>query len=110
MKKIPVFGNLELFLGWNVHPLLLVLQDFTDRAPLHTVFDRDVFLPGGGVLLMIQTDLLTVDVEEALLFVFSDHWGGIHLSLTIRRPGGGGYRREGGCHAQGGRSRSGVRV
>ena len=87
-----MLSNLELLLGWNVHPLLLVLQDFTDRAPLHTVLDRDVFLSGGGILFVIQADLLTVDVEETLLFVFSDRWGGIHLGLTTRRPGG---RRDG---------------
>ena len=72
-KEIPVLGNLELFFSWNVHPLLFVLQDFADRAPLHAVFDRNVFLPSGGVLLVIQADLLAVDVEETLLFVFSDH-------------------------------------
>lgn len=109
-KEIPMLSNLELFFGWNVHPLLFVLQDFADRAPLHTVFDRDVFLSSGRVFLVVQADLLAVDVEETLLFVFSDHWGGVHLGLAVGRPGGRGDGREGRCHAQGGRSGSGVRI
>ena len=107
---VPMLSNLELFLGWNVHPLLFVLQDFADRAPFHAVFDRDVFLPRGGILLVIQADLLTVDVEETLLFVLSDHWCGIHLGLSVGRPGGRGDGREGRCHAQGRRGGSGVRI
>ena len=109
-KKIPVLRNLELFLRWDVHPLLFVLQDFTDRAPLHAVFDRDVFLSSGGVLLVIQADLLTVDVEETLLFVLSNRWGGIHLGLSVGRPSGRGDRCEGRRHAQGGRGGSRIRV
>ena len=105
-----MFSDLELFLGRNVHPLLFVLQDFADRAPLHAIFDRDIFLSSGGVLLVIQTDLLAVDVEETLLFVFSDHWWGIHLSLTIGWAGGRGDGRKGRRHAQGRRGGSGVRV
>jgi hypothetical protein len=78
-----VFRNLELFLGRNVHPLLFVLQDFADRAPLYTIFDRNIFLSGGGVLLVIQADLFAVDVKKTLLFVFSDHRRGIDLGLTL---------------------------
>jgi len=48
-----VFSNLELLFGWNVQPLLFVLQDFADRAPLHAVFDRDVLLSSGRVFLVI---------------------------------------------------------
>lgn len=73
-KGIPVLRNLELFLGWNVHPLLFVLQNFADRASLYAVLDRNVFLSSGGVLLVIQADLFAVNVEKTLLFVFSDHW------------------------------------
>ena len=105
-----MLSDLELFLGWNVHPLLFVLQDFADRAPFHAVFDCDVFLPRGGVLLVIQADLLTVDVEETLLFVLSDCWCGSHLGLSVGRPGGRGDRGEGRCHAQGRRGGSGVRI
>ena len=107
---IPVFGDLELFLRWDVHPLLFVLENFADSTPLHTVLDRNVFLSGGGVLLVIQADLLAVDVEETLLFVFSDHWGGIDLGLTVGWPGGRRDGRKSGRHAQGGGSGSGVRV
>ena len=109
-KGIPVLSHLEFFLGWNVHPLLFVLQDFADRAPLHAVFDRDIFLSGGGVFLMIQADLLAVDVKETLLFVLSDHRCGIHLSLTVGGSGGRGDGCEGGCHAQGRRGGSRVRI
>jgi len=105
-----VFGDLELFLRRDVHPLLFVLEDFADRAPLHTVFDRNVFLSSGGVLLVIQADLLAVYVEETLLFVFPDDWRGIHLGLTVGRAGGRRDGRKGGRHAQGGRGGSGVRV
>ena len=105
-----MFRNLELFLGWNVHPLLFVLQDFADRAPLHAIFDRNIFLSSGGVLLVIQADLFTVDVKEALLFVFSDHCWGIDLGLTLRWACGRGNGRKGGCHAQGRRGGSGVRI
>lgn len=80
-KGIPVLRNLELFLGWNVHPLLFVLQDFADRAPLYAVLDRNIFLSSGGVLLVIQADLLAVDVKKTLFFVFPDHRGGIGLPL-----------------------------
>ena len=48
---------------------------------------------------MIQADLLAVDVEETLLFVFSDHRGGVHLGLTVGRPRGGRDGREGRRHA-----------
>ena len=109
-REVPMLSNLELFLSWNVHPLLFVLQDFAYRAPLHTVFDRNVFLSSGGILLMIQADLLAVDVEETLLFVFSDHWCRVHLGLTVRRPGGRGDGCKGGRHAQGRRGGSGVRI
>ena len=105
-----MLGDFELFLGWDVHPLLFVLQDFTDRAPLHTVLDCNVLLSSGGVLLVIQADLLAVDVEETLLFVFPDHWGGIHLGLTVGRAGGGGDGCKSRGHAQSGRGGSGVRV
>ena len=93
-EGIPMFRNLELFLGWNVHPLLFVLQDFADRAPLYAVFDRNIFLSSRGVLLMIQADLLTVDVKKTLLFVFSDH-GGIDLALALGLTGGRGNGCEG---------------
>jgi hypothetical protein len=109
-KGLPVFRNLELFLGWNVHPLLFVLQDFTDRASLHAVFDRNVFLSSGGVLLVIHADLLTVNVEKALLFVFSDDCWGIDLGLTLGLAGGRGNGGKGGSHAQGRRGGSGVRI
>lgn len=102
--------NLELFLGWNVHPLLFVLQDFTDRAPFDAVFDRNVFLSSGGVLLVIQADLLTVDVEKALLFVFSGGWRGIDLGRRLGWAGGGRNGGEGRRHAQGWRGGSGVRI
>jgi len=105
-----MFGDLELFLRWNVHPLLFVLEDFADRAPLHTVLDCNVLLSSGGVLLVIQADLLSVNVEETLLFVFPDHWRGIHLGLTVGRAGGRGDGCKGRRHAQGGRGGSGVRV
>lgn len=107
---VPVFSDLELFLGWDVHPLLFVLQDFADCAPLHTVFDCDIFLSGGGILLVIQADLFAVDVEETLLFVFSDHWGWVHLGLGVRRSGGGRDGCKGGRNAQSRRGGSGVRV
>ena len=97
-----MFGDFELFLSRNVHPLLLVLQDFADRAPLHAVFDRDIFLSGSGILLVVQADLLAVDVEKTLLFVFSDHWCGVNLTLGLGWAGGRGDGREGGRHAQGG--------
>jgi hypothetical protein len=109
-KYVPVFRNLEFFFGWNVHPLLFVLQDFADRAPFHTVFDGNVLLSSSGILFVIQTDLLTVYVEEPLLFVFSDHWCRVDLGLGIGWAGGGGYGRQGGRHAQGWRGGSGVRV
>ena len=105
-----MFSDLELFLRWDVHPLLFVLEDFADRAPLHTVLDCNVLLSSGGVLLVIQADLLAVDVEETLLFVFPDHWRGIHLGLTVGRASGRGDGRKGRRHAQGGRGGSGVRV
>lgn len=105
-----MFCDLELFLGWNVHPLLFVLQDFADRAPLHTIFDGNVFLSSGGVFLMIQTDLLAVDVEETLLFVFSDDWRGIDLILALGWAGGGGDGGEGRRYAQGRGGGSGVRI
>lgn len=88
-----MFSDLEFFLGGNVQPLLFVLQDFADCAPLHAVFDRDILLSSGGVFLVVQTDLLAIDVEETLLFVFSDDWCGIHLGLGVGRAGGRGDGR-----------------
>ena len=80
---IPVFRDLELFLGWNVHPLLFVLQDFADGTPLDTVFDRDIFLSSGGVFLVVQADLLAVDVKKTLLFMFSEHGSRVDLGLGL---------------------------
>lgn len=78
-----VFRDLELFLGWNVHPLLFVLQDFADGTPLDTVFDRDVFLSSGGVLLVVQADLLAVDIKKTLLFMFSEDGSRVNLGLGL---------------------------
>lgn len=75
---LPVFRDLQLFIFGDVHPLLLMLQNLANRAPFNPIFDRDIFLPRVGILLVVQTNLFPVHVEQALFLVFTDHGG--HIS------------------------------
>lgn len=78
-----MFGNLEFFVFGDVHPLLFMLQDLADGAPLDSVFDGDIFLSSIGVLLVVETNFFSVQIEQTLLLVFTNDWGHISRGLLI---------------------------
>jgi hypothetical protein len=80
---IPVFGNLVFFVLGNVHPLLFMLQDLADGAPLDSVLDGDIFLPSIGVFLVVETNFFPVQIEQTLLLVFTNDWRHISGGLLI---------------------------
>jgi hypothetical protein len=51
----------------HVQPFIFVLQDFAYRASFNTELGSDIFLPGGGQVLMVYTNRFAIDITEALL-------------------------------------------
>lgn len=113
-----MLGDTHVIVLGDIHPFRFVFENFADGAALHTVASGNVFLAGIGIILMVHTNGLAVDIEETLLALLcaghnrTYRWGrewicGKRLRVGCGR-GGRRNRGEGGSDAQ--RGGGGARI
>jgi hypothetical protein len=113
-----MLGDTHVVVLGDVHPFCFVFEDFADGAAFDAITGSDVFLTGVGILLVVHTDGLAVDIEETLLALLGPRDDGarrrgrericskgLRIGSRGRRRGDGG---EGGGDAE--RGRSGARI
>jgi hypothetical protein len=62
-----MLGHTHVFILWDIHPFCFIFQNLADGAPLNTIPRCDIFLPCIGIILVVYTDGLTVNVKKTLL-------------------------------------------
>jgi hypothetical protein len=70
--RVPVFSCMWLLPVWHVEPFAFLFQNLRHRAAFHAPLICNVLLPNTRVLLVVETNFLTLVIEEPLFARFAD--------------------------------------